>query len=179
MPDYNVAIGKRTYKVELIKKKEDFFKAKINDKPVEMKIKVSKLRTPSHFTIIVAEQEYEIKAENIRRQDPFKLDVNNIQFTVELSEPQKKPIMNKQTVQTPIIKHQKLEDGAVVAPMAGKIITIKVKKGDDVKVGDAICTLEAMKMENEIVATKTGKIQEINVSEGSPVNERDIIATIK
>ncbi|MCK5592574.1 biotin/lipoyl-binding protein, partial [Candidatus Bathyarchaeota archaeon] len=57
-------------------------------------------------------------------------------------------------------------EGAVVAPMAGKIIKVKVKEGDAVKAGDVICTLEAMKMENEITATRTGKVQKIHVTEG-------------
>jgi acetyl/propionyl-CoA carboxylase alpha subunit len=39
--------------------------------------------------------------------------------------------------------------------MAGKIISVRVKKGDAVKMGAVLCVLEAMKMENEITAAKT------------------------
>ncbi len=62
-------------------------------------------------------------------------------------------------------------EGAVVAPMTGKILSIKVKKGDEVKAGQVLCVLEAMKMENEITAPKAGIIKEIYVSEGSSVSE--------
>jgi len=108
------------------------------------------------------------------------LEVNNVSFNVKLGDPIRKAAATIPTVQMPIRKQEGIiKEGAVVAPMAGKIITIKVKEGDAVKAGDVICTLEAMKMENEITATKTGKIKEIHVTEGSPVNERDIIAIIK
>ncbi|UCB61520.1 MAG: biotin/lipoyl-binding protein [Candidatus Bathyarchaeota archaeon] len=62
--------------------------------------------------------------------------------------------------------------------MAGKIVAVKVKKGDTVKSGDVVCILEAMKMENEIAATKTGRVQEVNVAEGTPVNDGEVLILI-
>jgi acetyl-CoA/propionyl-CoA carboxylase biotin carboxyl carrier protein len=73
-----------------------------------------------------------------------------------------------------ITKNQAVE-GAVTAPMTGKIMSVKVKKGDPVKQGQALCVIEAMKMENEIVAPKAGTVQDVNVSEGSAVNEGDTL----
>ncbi|RJS81359.1 biotin/lipoyl-binding protein [Candidatus Bathyarchaeota archaeon] len=55
--------------------------------------------------------------------------------------------------------------------MTGKILSIKVKKGDAVKAGQILCILEAMKMENEITASKTGTVREVYISEGSSVSE--------
>lgn len=180
MPEYNVLIGKRTYKVELTKKDERLFEAKINEKPVELELEQKEPGTSSPFAIRVAGQEYQVKVGKIKRHRPFHLEVNNVSFNVKLGEPTRKAAATIPTVQVPIRKQEgAIKEGAVVAPMAGKIITVKVKEGDAVKAGDVICTLEAMKMENEITATKTGKIKEIHVTEGSPVNERDIIAIIK
>ena len=73
----------------------------------------------------------------------------------------------------------RLKVGEIIAPMAGKIVSIKVKKGDNVHDGDVVCILEAMKMENEITATKTGVVEEVNITEGMPVNERDVLIKIK
>jgi len=56
---------------------------------------------------------------------------------------------------------------------------VKVKKGDSVKMGDVICTLEAMKMENEVTAPKSGVVEEVMVQEGKTVNTDDILAVIK
>jgi biotin carboxyl carrier protein len=55
--------------------------------------------------------------------------------------------------------------------MTGKILSVKVKKGEQVKLGQVICILEAMKMENEITAPKAGTVREVHVSEGSSVSE--------
>ena len=76
-------------------------------------------------------------------------------------------------------KRRMNKEGIVVAPMAGKIVTVNVIKGDAVKAGDIVCVLEAMKMENEIVATKAGRIQQINVVEGTTVNDGDILVIIE
>jgi len=70
-------------------------------------------------------------------------------------------------------------EGAVTAPMTGKIIAVKVKKGDMVKAGEILCVLEAMKMENEIISTRAGKVQEVSVYEGSSVNEGDILIILE
>ena len=180
MPEYNVLIEKRTYKVELAKKEERVFEAKINGKPVELELEQNEPGASSPFTIRVSGEEYQVKAEKIKRHAPFKLEVNNVSFNVKLGEPTRKSAATIPTVQMPIRKQEgAIREGAVVAPMAGKIITVKVKEGDAVKAGDVICTLEAMKMENEITATRTGKVQKIHVTEGTPINERDIIAIIK
>ena len=57
--------------------------------------------------------------------------------------------------------------GAIVqnikAPMPGLIINISVKEGDEVKKGDALLILEAMKMENVIKSPRDGKIKKLNV----------------
>ncbi len=63
--------------------------------------------------------------------------------------------------------------------MAGRILSVRAEKGDKVKIGEVLCTLEAMKMENEVSATKSGRISEVNVSEGMAVNEGDVLMRIK
>ncbi len=70
-------------------------------------------------------------------------------------------------------------EGAVVAPMAGKIVSVKVKKGDAVKMGAVLCVLEAMKMENEIVAPKSGVVEQIVIQEGRAVSEGDVLVILK
>ena len=57
----------------------------------------------------------------------------------------------------------------VRAPMAGKIIDVKVKPGDAVNEGDEVVILEAMKMELPVVAEATGTVKEVNCSEGDAV----------
>ena len=59
----------------------------------------------------------------------------------------------------------------VKSPLPGVILDIKVNVGDEVKKGQTLIILEAMKMENSINADKDGKIAAINVSKGESVLE--------
>ena len=58
---------------------------------------------------------------------------------------------------------------AVKSPMPGNILKILVSQGQQVKEGDVLIILEAMKMENEIVATKSGSVAQILVTKGQVV----------
>lgn len=71
-----------------------------------------------------------------------------------------------------------MAEEAIEAPMSGKIIDVKVKVGDSVKEGDAICVMESMKMEFPITATKSGVIKKINVLKDQTVQPNSILAVI-
>ena len=57
----------------------------------------------------------------------------------------------------------------VSAPMAGKIVKVLVRVGDEVKAGQGLVAIEAMKMENELKSPKDGKVVEVVVTEGQTV----------
>ncbi len=67
----------------------------------------------------------------------------------------------------------------VAAPLPGVIVGISVKPGDQVREGQELAVLEAMKMENSIEAPCAGTIQQISVSIGDTVSEGAVILTIE
>ncbi|MGA2306121.1 MAG: acetyl-CoA carboxylase biotin carboxylase subunit [Acidimicrobiales bacterium] len=69
--------------------------------------------------------------------------------------------------------------GDVTVPMQGTIVKVLVAVGDTVEVGQTICLLEAMKMENAVNAEKDGVIKEVRVSAGASVGAGDIVAVIE
>jgi acetyl-CoA/propionyl-CoA carboxylase biotin carboxyl carrier protein len=69
--------------------------------------------------------------------------------------------------------------GRVTVPMQGTIVKVLVAVGDVVEVGQTICLLEAMKMENAVAAEKDGVIKEIKVSAGDSVGAGDVVAVIE
>lgn len=183
MKEYNIVIDGRQYKVELVKHDEGTpFLVKVGDKPCEVEL-LSEIAQKAPFSIKMREKVYNVKLNRIDRREPFPISVNNTTFNVELRVPTRK--ITSTVVQTPssmvaakpVLKT--IEEGAVVAPMSGKIVSVRVRKGDSVKVGTVVCVLEAMKMENEITTTKTGSVQEVRVSEGIAVNEGDVLVIIK
>ena len=68
--------------------------------------------------------------------------------------------------------------GTVTAPMQGLIVKIPVKPGDDVKLGDVVAVLEAMKMQNDIVTTVAGKVTDVYVKEGQVVSPNEALLAI-
>ena len=70
-------------------------------------------------------------------------------------------------------------DGAIVSPMPGKLIAVAVKRGEAVKKGQKLLTLEAMKMEHSLTAPFDGIVAELNAEEGGQVSEGAMLARIE
>lgn len=68
--------------------------------------------------------------------------------------------------------------GMVTAPMPGNINTVKVCAGEQVKAGDVLLVLEAMKMENEITAPVAGTVKEVVVKEEQTVQAGEVLVVI-
>ena len=111
------------------------------------------------------------------------VEVNGTHYTVEMEKkpkeapapkpvvrPVAKPAAAPAPASAPASKPAAGKSG-VKSPLPGVILDIKVKEGDEVKKGQTIIILEAMKMENSINADKDGKVAAINVSKGESVLE--------
>jgi len=61
----------------------------------------------------------------------------------------------------------------VYAPIPGVVDSVAVGPGDPVRVGDALCVIEAMKMKNVIRATRAGTVAEVLISPGQHVRHND------
>ncbi len=158
------------------------FSIKVNNKTFGVMLEHEPNYTKG-FPIKVNGKSYNIELENIEKNTPFSTKVNNVPFKVELRLPAFTP---KIAVATPIPVSVQVQkplqpkgEGVIAAPMAGRIISIRVKKGDLVKLGSVLCVLEAMKMENEIASPKNGVVEDIKVQEGKAVNEGDMLMLIK
>jgi biotin carboxyl carrier protein len=68
--------------------------------------------------------------------------------------------------------------GEVRSPLAGRIIAINVQLGQEVKEGDHVLTVEAMKMNTAVTALKAGKVAEILTTVGSAVDEGQVLLRI-
>jgi acetyl-CoA/propionyl-CoA carboxylase, biotin carboxylase, biotin carboxyl carrier protein len=68
--------------------------------------------------------------------------------------------------------------GAVTVPMQGTIVKVLVSEGDEVEAGQAVCVLEAMKMENNIATDKSGTVKEVKVTAGQSVGSGDVVVVI-
>ncbi len=129
-------------------------------------------------------------AVNINRieENIANIEVNGTPYQVELDKPAKKqikPLTRPQAAPvtaagTPVVTRPAASSvaGAVRSPLPGVILEISVKVGDEVKAGQKVAVLEAMKMENIIAATQNGKITDIKVNKGDSVLEGADIVVI-
>ena len=68
---------------------------------------------------------------------------------------------------------------AIVSPMQGTVLQVRVAEGDQVVEGDVICIVEAMKMENEIAAHGPGVVTELSVTAGESVTLGQVICIVE
>ena len=130
---------------------------------------------------------YNVKINGIE-ESVAKVEVNGIEFDVDLEKPvaQPKPVVRAvaapvKTIEAPKEAQEAVEAGvlAVRAPLPGTVNEIKVTVGQEVKMGETVVVLEAMKMENNIDAERGGKVLEVKVAKGDTVMEGAILVTIE
>ena len=114
--------------------------------------------------------------------------VNGEEYKVEMepeAEPeQKKVVLGKPKAEAaesaaPAATASVNTNNAIKAPLPGVITSINVSIGDEVKAGDTVLVLEAMKMANNIEAEKDGKVTAICVQAGQSVMEDDALIVIE
>jgi len=66
----------------------------------------------------------------------------------------------------------------ILAPMPGKVIRVLAQAGDEVKVGQGLLVVEAMKMQNEIRSPKSGKVERVMAEEGQAVNAGEVLCIV-
>ena len=117
------------------------------------------------------------------------VEVNGTPYKVEMDKPAKKQYVTiKRPAQapttpsgTPVVPRQSTPGSAaaIKSPLPGVILTVDCKVGDQVKRGQKLFVLEAMKMENVIPSDRDGEVTEIKVSKGDSVLEGADLVIIK
>ncbi len=67
----------------------------------------------------------------------------------------------------------------VCSVMPGKVTNLLVREGDEVRAGQGLVVIEAMKMENEIAAPKAGRVVAISVQPGEPVYAGSVLLSLE
>jgi len=140
------------------------YKFSINGNPYGVTIKQM---TDDAAVVEVNGMEYDVSIieEPIQRKTPQLVRAKAVYDT------EKRPIQTK-AAQRPAAA------GAIKAPLPGLILKVDIKEGDEVKTGQVLMKMEAMKMENNIQSNRDGKVLKVHVKQGDSVLEGDVLVEI-
>lgn len=139
------------------------------------------------FKYTIDGKEYKVAIGEIDDNNIADVRVNGESFKVQLEqekEPEKKPVVLGKPVaeddgEAPAAAANVNTANAIKAPLPGTITNIEVAVGQEVKAGDTVVVLEAMKMANNIEAEKDGKVTAVCVKPGQAVLEDDPLVVIE
>lgn len=180
MPAYEVFIDGKPRKIEVTRDGQNLFTATIDDRAFKIELSGEKLEAGKGFSIKLDGKNYKVEMPTIEWGKTLPLNVEGTAFKAELKTQARKsaPTAFESVLVSPTRRNgvnKQAVKGAVVAPMTGKVVSVRVRQGDQIKAGQTLCVVEAMKMENEIVAISAGVVKEVLVSEGSPVSEGETL----
>jgi biotin carboxyl carrier protein len=164
---YDVIVDGKTHRLELTRG-ENTWLCKVDDQPIEVD---AALTARDVLSVLVGGDAFEVKRER-SLQGELHLVIGSARYAVDVQDPRS-------------LRTRRAAGGAeagpqkITAPMPGKIVRVMVAVGDEVKAGQGVIVMEAMKMQNEMKSPKDGKVQKIKTSEGSTVNPGDTLAVIE
>jgi biotin carboxyl carrier protein len=149
MGKYIFRIGGKDYEVDVVKIENDIAKVIIDGKEVDVTIKQFGKKQDAP----------------VRRAA-----VKKVERIVERTAPS--------IAQTPTAPASAGNNSQVRAPIPGVVLKVLVKEGDNVKAGQDIIVMEAMKMENQIQASASGVVAKVNVRVDDAVKQDDVLIEI-
>ncbi|RNC64487.1 acetyl-CoA carboxylase biotin carboxyl carrier protein subunit [Proteiniphilum sp. X52] len=161
-------IGNRRCEVELISKEGNRVEISVDGKIYDIDV----VMPESGFCSILHEGR-SYNAESVRHSEgKYTITTNFRYFDIELSNPQKKYIRGRQS--TPEEAQE-----TITSPMPGKIIKIMVSEGMEVKRGDPLIVVEAMKMQSTYTAAQNAIVDKIHAEEGDSVVRDQLLISFK
>jgi biotin carboxyl carrier protein len=164
---YDVVVDGKTQQVEL-RRGDKTWLCKVDGQEIEVD---AALTARDVLSMLVGAKAYEIKRER-SLQGELHMVIGSARYAVDVQDP--RSLRTRRAVGGAETGPQKLK-----APMPGKIVRILVNENDEVKSGQGIVVMEAMKMQNEMKSPKDGRVQKILTAEGSIVNAGDTLAIIE
>lgn len=138
------------------------------------KVDIKLREDPNGFSYIVWKNKKYMLDVIEKNQNKYTVMVNGVWHSFSVESPislKRKRYLEQQADPSALV--------AIEAPMPGKIIDILVESGSEVKEGEPIIILEAMKMQNEILSHVSGIVQSVEVKKGDTVMKDDPMIEIQ
>ncbi|KAA3837510.1 acetyl-CoA carboxylase biotin carboxyl carrier protein subunit [Bacteroides ovatus] len=154
-----IHIGNRVAEVELVSKEDNKVVLTIDGKPFEADVVMDGRSS---------------NAQLIRRDNgkSYKVNTHYSSFNVEIVDSQAKYLRMRK-------KGEEEQNDCIISPMPGKVVKIPVVVGQEMKAGDTVIVIEAMKMQSNYKVTSDCRIKEILVQEGDSITGEQTLITLE
>lgn len=123
------------------------------------------------YHVLLKDKSYNVDVIKINREEKtLVLKVNSVRHTLQLKDKYDELL---HTLGLDNLTAKKVND--IKAPMPGMVLNVLVKEGDEVKKGDALLVLEAMKMENILKSPSDGVIKKVSAVKGTAVEKNQLL----
>lgn len=157
---YEIKINDRTANIELLSREGSKFQIAIDHKVYELDaVEVEK----GVYSILLDNKSFNVELVQGKNSKSYIVNTLYDSFNVDIIDAESKYLMNR--------RKDDGEDANVIAsPMPGKVVKILFNEGDQVKAGETVIIVSAMKMESEYKVKQDRTIKRILVKEGDTVN---------
>lgn len=160
-----IHIGKRVAEIELLSKEGNKVVLTIDGKEFEVDV----VMTENGVCSILHEgRSYNAELTRAEQGKKYKVNTHFSSFDVEVVDTQAKFLRMRK-------KDEESQDDKISSPMPGKVVKILVAEGDEVKAGDTVLVIEAMKMQSNYKVNSDCTIREILVKEGDAVSSDQVL----
>jgi biotin carboxyl carrier protein len=168
--ELDIQVGERTACIDLISKEGNKVQIVIDDVNYEVDIVMVENGV---YSIIMDNKSYNVELTRGESGKHYMVNTLYNFFPVEIVD-----------VQSKYMKRRKVDDSdenqtRIFSPMHGKIVKIPVKVGEEVKLGQTVIVVEAMKMQSEYKVKRDCTIKEILVSEGDNVEGKQTLIVVE
>ncbi len=164
---YDIIVDGKTHHVEVVRG-EKLWSCKVDGQEMDVD---AALTARDVLSVLLAGKAYEIKRER-SLQGELHMVIGSARYAVDVQDP--RSLKTRRAVAGAETGPQKIK-----AAMPGKIVRVLVTEAEEVKAGQGIIVMEAMKMQNEMKSPKDGRVQKLLTAEGSAVNAGDTLAIIE
>lgn len=162
-------VNGKTYDIELVSKEGNNVQISLNGEILDLDVVMSE---DGFCSLLFDGNSY--NAESVcHSEGKYTITTNFKHFDIVLSNPQKKFLRNARANVADEMQE------SIVSPMPGKIIRIMVEENQEVKKGDALLVIEAMKMQSTYTAAQDAVVDKVLVSEGDSVLRDQLLISFK
>jgi biotin carboxyl carrier protein len=157
---YEVKINDRISTIELLGKDGSMYQIAIDNKIYELDIAEVEQGV---YSILLDNKSFNVELVEGRTGKSYTVNTLYETFAVDIIDAEAKYLMNRK-------KDEGEDTNVITSPMPGKVVKILFKEGDEVKAGETVIIVSAMKMESEYKVKQDRIIKRILVQEGDTVN---------